>query len=393
MSIDTRWILPEGIEDLSPRRAAQAESARRQLLGLYQLWGYQLVIPPLVEYLDSLLTGSGRDLELKTFRLIDQMSGRMMGIRADMTPQVARIDAHLLKHDRPTRLCYAGTVLKTVPDSHGGTRSPLHVGAELYGHAGVESDLEVVRLAIASLQQMGVKEITLDIGHVGIYRALVAQAGLSEAQEHQLFDLVQRRSPHEIDALFREWDFGGDVADMLQNLLTLAGDSSLLLKASEMLKGATSEVGEALERLQMIATALDSIDNVQLHFDLTELRGYHYHTGLVFAAYVAGESDALAQGGRYDEIGKVFGHARPATGFTLELGRLLTVAGEVSTAQSDAIFAPDEDDPALIDRVAELRSAGHCVVQALAGQNGGAAEMGCRQVLQRGDDGWQVVAL
>lgn len=383
MSNDTKWILPEGIEELSPQRAAQVESARRQLLDLYRLWGYELVMPPFVEYLDSLLTGTGRDLELKTFKLIDQMTGRMMGIRADMTPQVARIDAHLLKRDEPTRLCYVGTVLKTLPDSHGGTRAPLQVGAELYGHAGVESDLEVVKLAVESLQQMGVKEITLDIGHVGIYRALVEQAGLSQAQEHQLFTLVQRKSLHEIEALFSEWDFSGDVAEMLKGLVLLSGDSSLLGKAGEALKGATPEVHEALETLQKIATRLDAIDGVQLHFDLTELRGYHYHTGLVFAGYVAGESDALVQGGRYDEIGKVFGHARPATGFTLELKRLLMLAERISTEQIDQVFAPANEDSALTDKVAELRSTGYCVVQALPGQSGGAAEMGCSHILER----------
>jgi len=393
MSNDTQWILPEGIEELSPQRAAQVESARRQLLDLYRCWGYELVMPPFVEYLDSLLTGTGEDLELKTFKLIDQMSGRMMGVRADMTPQVARIDAHLLKREEPTRLCYVGTVLQTLPDSHGGTRAPLQVGAELYGHAGVESDLEVVKLAVESLQQMGLKELTLDIGHVGIYRALVEQAGLSHEQEHQLFMLVQRKSLHEIERLFNEWNFSGDVAEMLKNLVGLAGDELTLSKASEVLKGATPEVHEALETLQKIAAGLGSLDGIQLHFDLTELRGYHYHTGLVFAAYVMGESEAVSQGGRYDEIGKVFGHARPATGFTIELKRVLMLAKRTTDEESAGIYAPASDDVSLSVKVTELRAAGHQVIQALPGQSGDAAAMGCNQILEKGADGWQVIAL
>ncbi|MCW8888066.1 MAG: ATP phosphoribosyltransferase regulatory subunit, partial [Gammaproteobacteria bacterium] len=384
MSIDTKWILPEGIEELSPQRAAQVESARRQLLDLYRLWGYELVMPPFVEYLDSLLTGTGEDLELKTFKLIDQMTGRMMGVRADMTPQVARIDAHLLRREEPTRLCYVGTVLKTLPDCHGGTRSPFQLGAELYGHAGVESDLEVMQLAVESLQQMGLKEITLDIGHVGIYRALVEQAGLSQEQENRLFELIQRRSQHEIESLFNDWNFSGDIADMLKSLVTLAGDESVLAKSSELLKGATPEVHEALEALQKIAAGLSSFDGVQLHFDLSELRGYHYHTGVLFAAYVAGDSEAVAQGGRYDEIGKVFGRARPATGFTIELKRVLMLSDKTADAKSDAILAPASDDAGLIAKVSKLRSAGQCVIQALTGQSGDAAAMGCNQILEKG---------
>ncbi|HEA25950.1 MAG TPA: ATP phosphoribosyltransferase regulatory subunit [Ectothiorhodospiraceae bacterium] len=393
MSNDTKWILPEGIEELSPQRAAQVEQARRQLLDLYRLWGYEMVMPPFVEYLDSLLTGTGEDLELKTFKLIDQMTGRMMGVRADMTPQVARIDAHLLKREQPTRLCYVGTVLQTLPDSHGGTRSPLQVGAELYGHAGVESDLEIVRLAVESLQQLGLKELTLDIGHVGIYRALIEQAGLSQQQQQQLFELMQRKSLHEISALFDEWDFSGDIATMLKNLVGLAGDQSTLSRASELLKGATPEVHEALETLQKIAARLGSIDGIHLHFDLTELRGYHYHTGLVFAAYVLGESEAVVHGGRYDEIGKVFGRARPATGFTLELKRVLTLAGRTADVESDTILAPADDDAQLIDKIAALRAAGQRVIQELPGQGGDVMVMGCSHILEKGADGWQVVAL
>ncbi|MDH3355028.1 MAG: ATP phosphoribosyltransferase regulatory subunit, partial [Chromatiales bacterium] len=393
MSNDTKWILPEGIEELSPQRAAQVESARRQLLDLYRLWGYELVMPPFVEYLDSLLTGTGEDLELKTFKLIDQMSGRMMGVRADMTPQVARIDAHLLKREEPTRLCYVGTVLQTLPDSHGGTRAPLQVGAELYGHAGIESDLEVVKLAIESLQQMGLSELTLDIGHVGIYRALIEQAGLSRDQELQLFERIQRKSLHEIKQLFSEWNFNSDIAKMLMALVGLAGDESILADAADVLKGATPEVHEALEALQKIASGLSSIDGVKLHFDLTELRGYHYHTGLVFAAYVMGESAAVAQGGRYDEIGKVFGHARPATGFTIELKRVLMLSENKIAEKVDTILAPAMDDAALIAKVIELRASGHRIIQALPGQSGDAVTMGCNQILEMDADGWKVVAL
>ncbi len=393
MMENERWLLPEGIEELLPDSARRLERLRRALLDLFGGWGYELVMPPFIEFLESLLTGAGNDLELQTFKLTDQLSGRMMGVRADMTPQVARIDSHRLKQETPTRLCYLGTVLRTRPAGHGGTRSPLQVGAELYGHGGCESDVEILQLMLETLRTTGLADVYLDIGHVGIYRSLVQQAGLDAAQEARLFDALQRKSQPDIDHLLSGLPLDGAMRGMLLQLVGLNGGEEVLVAAREALAGAAAPVHTALDNLQAVAAlAKQCMPAVPLHFDLAELRGYHYHTGVVFAAYAPGHGQAVAQGGRYDDIGRVFGRARPATGFSADLKALLAL----STANEPpvrGIFAPCADDPALAQQVQQLRAEGERVICALPGQHGDAAAMACDRELVLRDGRWQVAPL
>ncbi|MGM0592900.1 MAG: ATP phosphoribosyltransferase regulatory subunit [Pseudomonadota bacterium] len=387
-----RWLLPEGIEELLPPQAEQLEATLRRLLDLYRSWGYELVMPPFIEYLESLLTGTGNDLDLQTFKLTDQLTGRLMGLRADMTPQVARIDAHCLKRDVPTRLCYMGTVLRTLPPTHGGNRSPMQVGVELYGHAGIESDAEVLRLMVQTLHTAGVEHVYLDIGHVGIFRGLAQQAGLDARTEAKLFDALQRKAKPEIAALLAKRDLPATLHRMLDSLADLHGGAAVLEQAASLLTDADESVRQALDSLGQIAAVADALPGTSVHFDLAELRGYNYHTGVVFAAFVPGQGQAIAQGGRYDDIGKVFGRARPATGFSTDLKTVLTHV-DAKSPEVHGIFAPCADDPALAEAVSALRASGQRVIQALPGQQGGASEMGCDQELVLHEGRWQPVAV
>ena len=385
-----RWVLPEGIEEMLPPQAQQLERLRRRLLDCYSRWGYELVIPPMIEYLDSLLIGTADDLDVQTFKLTDQLNGRMMGVRADMTPQVARIDAHLLKRPTPTRLCYLGSVLHTRPDGFAGSRSPMQVGAELYGHSGIDSDVEIIELMIETLRCCGITDIYMDLGHVGIYRGLVQQAGLTGQQEADLFDALQRKAKPEISSMLASWSLESRHSAMLLALADLNGGEEVFDIAMAALKNASPLVTTALDELRNIAARLRKrLPNLDLHYDLAELRGYHYHTGVVFASYIPGQGQAIAQGGRYDGIGKVFGNARPATGFSSDMRTLLAFAAKQDDGLS-GIFAPAGEDATLRDRIAALRGQGERVVVALPGQQGGAADMGCdRQLTQRGRD-WVV---
>ncbi|MDH5445229.1 MAG: ATP phosphoribosyltransferase regulatory subunit [Gammaproteobacteria bacterium] len=385
-----RWLLPEGIEEVLPPQARQLESLRRRLLDLYDSWGYDLVMPPFIEYLESLLIGTGYDLDLKTFKLTDQLTGRLMGVRADMTPQVARIDAHHLKSHTPTRLCYLGTVLHTRPSGFGASRSPLQVGAELYGHAGVESDIEILSLMVETLRLCGVKESYFDLGHVGIFRGLAKQASLSAQQEDELFDVLQRKSRPDMLVLFEKWSLDKKLAEKFLGLSELNGDVTILGEAGKLLKGSGKSVLDALAYLESMAGMISQrLPDVTVHFDLAELRGYNYHTGAVFAAFVPGRGSAVAQGGRYDDIGEVFGQARPATGFSTDLKTLLSLS-ETQKASVSGIFAPSEQDDVLVKQVLELRQQGERVVVALPGQQGGAVEMGCDRQLLKKNNQWQV---
>ena len=388
--MNNRWLLPEGIEEVLPDEARRIEYLRRRLLDLYQRWGYELVMPPFIEYLESLLTGTGNDLDLQTFKLTDQLTGRMMGVRADMTPQVARIDAHQLKRDVPTRLCYMGTVLHTRTDGFAGSRSPLQVGVELYGHAGIESDLEVLQLMVATLAAAGITEPYLDLGNTAIYRGLARQAGFDAEQEEQLYDMLQRKSVPELDALLESCRLDADMAAMLRGLVDLNGGEEVLGRAREVLAGATDEVRQALAQLEAFAArAREVLPGVPLHFDLSELRGYNYHTGMVYGAFVPGQGQAIALGGRYDDIGADFGRARPATGFSTDLRTLLAL-GEVAPEAPAAIFAPAETDAGLETAIARLREAGETVVRGLPGQEGDAAAMGCSRRLVKSGRDWVV---
>jgi len=386
------WLLPAGIEELLPPQAAQLERVRRRLLDLYDRWGYELVTPPLVEFLQPLLTGSGRDLELKTFKLTDQMSGRLLGVRADMTPQVARIDAHRLRREVPTRLCYVGTVLHTLPEHHGGTRAPFQVGLELYGHPGPESDLEVLTLMVQTLREAGLSELHIDLGHVGLFRSLAAEAALDSETESALFDALQRKAHPEIEQLLAALPAQPAVV-ALRQLADLHGGSELLDEAAPLIAVCGTAVQQAFAELCWLVHASCRFEEVQWHIDLAELRGYHYHTGLVFAAFIAGRGQAVAQGGRYDAIGEVFGRARPATGFSIDLTTLLALLPP-PPYPCRGIFAPAVgDDSALATRVTTLREQGERVVQGLPQQQGGAAEAGCDRQLVWCEGSWQVQPL
>jgi ATP phosphoribosyltransferase regulatory subunit len=313
------WLLPENIEDVLPPKAWKLEGVRRAMLDMFRARGYELVVPPLIEYVDSLLTGAGSDLDLKTFKLVDQLSGRMMGVRADMTPQVARIDAHLLGHNPVNRLCYAGSVLHAIPDGVYHSREPMQLGAELYGVAGVEGDLEILQLMLDALGTSGLRGLQLDIGHVGIFRALAEQADLSPELEAALFKALQDKAGSEVKALCADIDPG--LGQALFALTQLYGGVDVLQVARSALPE-HPQIQAALDTLALLADKLTG-QGVELAFDLAELRGYGYHSGVVFAAYTGGRSRAIALGGRYDEVGKDFGRARPATGFSLDLRELV----------------------------------------------------------------------
>ncbi len=387
MTIADRWLLPDGIEEVLPPQAQQVELMRRRVLDLYHSWGYDLVIPPHIEYLESLQAGAGHDLDLMTFKVTDQMTGRMMGLRADTTPAVARIDAHSLRREGPVRLCYAGSVFHTRPAFLTAPRSPIQIGAELYGHAGSASDIEVISLMLETLALCGVDNSHLDIGHVGIYRALVAAAGLNDETAAALSEAMQRKARVELEALIASEVRDPALAGMLLALQDLTGDAAILEQASEQLAGAPAAVQEALAGLKVIARELaDLYPEQRLYFDLSELRGYNYHTGVVFSVYREGQGQAIAQGGRYDGIGRVFGRARPATGFSTDLKTLMRLSSE-QAEPALAIYAPADSDRSAI---ALLRQNGEKVIQALPGSQEAPQEMGCDRILCLRDGQWQV---
>jgi ATP phosphoribosyltransferase regulatory subunit len=371
MEATTRWLLPEGISEALPAEAARLEYLRRRLLDLYACWGYEMVIPPLIEYLESLLTGTGADLDLQTFKIIDQMNGRLLGIRADMTPQVARIEAHRLKREQPVRLCYLGIVLHTRPDGFARSRAPLQIGAELYGHAGIESDIEILNLMLETLRETGIRDFQIDLGHAQIYRCLVEQAGLKPEQEQLLFDAMQRKALPELHQMLAQWHIA--TAQLFIDLVNLNGDSRILEQARVQLACAPPAVHKALADLDKIIAGVDS---PVLHVDLAELRGFGYHTGAIFAAYVPEHGEAIAQGGRYDHIGEVFGRARPATGFSVDL-KTLVMLNPQPAPPMNAIFAPANPDPLLAATVRTLRAQGQQVICGLPGNYHSAAAMNC----------------
>lgn len=390
MQQNESWLLPEGVEEILPQEAAYLESLRRKLLQLLGCWGYEQVIPPMIDFIDSLLTGSGHDLDLQTFKLTDQVSGKTLGLRADMTPQVARMDAHQIKQDGPTRLCYVGTVLHTRGDPLDKTRCPMQIGAELYGHAGIESDVEVISLMLEMLAQSGLLDVHLDLGHVGIFRALSGQARLDHSQESLLFNILQRKAKPELEELLADCDASDDIKAMLLKLPELNGGKDTIAKARVVLAKSNEHVQQALANLEAIAESVSlHFPALPISFDFAELRGYHYHTGVVFAAFIPAVGKEIARGGRYDNIGAVFGRARPATGFSADLKQLALLGKDTSQHQpSQRIFAPYLDDGALTEKIRDLRAQGQCVVQQLPGQCGSADALGCTAVLALIDNNW-----
>lgn len=393
MATVDRWLLPDGIEEVLPPEAARIEAARRQVLDLFQRWGYEFVVTPHLEYLESLLTGAGQDLDLRTFKVIDPQSGRLMGFRADITPQVARLDAHTLRREGPSRLCYAGSVLHVQPRALSTSRSPIQLGAELYGDASPASDVEVISLMLDMLDMARVPDVHMDLGHVGIYRGLARAADLSGQAEQELFDALQRKAVDEVAALTDHLQPG--MASMLRALAELSGGREVLELAQACLVEAPGDVHRALDDLIAIADELEvRYPELPLYFDLGELRGYHYHSGVVFAAFVPGVGQSIAQGGRYDGIGADFGRARPATGFSTDLKSLVSLGRMQLDEPVTGIWAPDSRDVYLWQAVRRLRREGQRVVQALPGQASEAAgEAGCDRQLVWRDGQWAVAPL
>ncbi|MGI9322482.1 MAG: ATP phosphoribosyltransferase regulatory subunit [Pseudomonadales bacterium] len=371
MSIADRWLLPDGVEDVLPPEARQLEHIRRQLLDIFQTWGYDYVIPPMVEFLESLLTGTGEDLDLKTLKVVDLLSGRTMGLRADITPQVARIDAHSLKLNGAARLCYAGTVVEAMPDTMLASRTPLSVGAELFGESSTKADIEIVSLMLDSLKSLGLTALHVDLGDVSIFRELMQALKASDEQRETLFALVQRKDVAGLGKQAQALGISAKDADRLCRLPGLCGDVSVLDEAAQVFAGYTGIVA-AIDNLRLVADALEArFPGIERYFDLSELRGYGYHTGIVFAAYMPGK--VVAKGGRYDDIGEVFGRpGRGATGFSINVRSLADEIslppphkGRVGIGKVDKKMAAG-----LWDEVQRLRGSGYIVVDDVVGSSG-----------------------
>ncbi|MES2047147.1 MAG: ATP phosphoribosyltransferase regulatory subunit [Pseudomonadota bacterium] len=374
------WLLPENIADVLPSEARKIEELRRVLLDNFRLYGYELVMPPFLEYIESLLTGAGQDMDLRTFKLVDQLSGRTMGVRADMTTQVARIDAHLLNRASVTRLCYAGSVLHTRPSGLHATREPIQIGAEIYGHAGLEADAEIQELVLASLALANISQVRLDLCHVGVFRALLENDVLAKNCEADLFSLLGSKDIPALELITR--DFNPEVRKALLDLPNLYGDVSIITRARQL-----------LPQLSGIATALDELEylvklasSAHVTIDLADFRGYHYHSGVMFNVFVPGLPNAVARGGRYDHVGEAFGRARPATGFSLdlrELARLMPIA-----ERKNAIIAPWSQEKSLRIKINELRGAGEIVIQSLPGHESEQDEFDCNRAVVFVDGQW-----
>ena len=396
----TTWLLPEGINESLPDEAESLEAFRRQLIDLYASWGYRLVNPPLVEYMESLRLGMGTELDLQTVKVTDQLTGRLMGVRADMTPQVARIDAHRMKNDdinnRPNRLCYIGTVLRTKAAHQGGSRSPRQVGAELFGHAGIESDFEVISLMLETLEVSGIDSLILDIGHVGIARGLANYVNLSHEEETLFFDMLARKSLPEIKDWLEQSQLSTSDANMLAALPTLNGSTDILESAKLQLLDAGRLVISAIEYLQSLSEQLKrSYPKLDINIDLAELRGYAYHTGIIYAVYTPDVGHSIASGGRYDGIGKAFGNDRPATGFSTDLRTLASLSKQPKISHGKkAILAPSALDEDLDQLIKQLRDKGETVIRQLSTQtNITPQQQNCDRKVEQSDHQWIVIEI
>ena len=385
MSTADRWLLPDGIEEVLPPQARRVEQLRRHLLDRFDRWGYDFVIPPALEYLESLLTGTASDLDLQTFKVTDQLSGRLMGLSADTTPQVARIDAHSWAQEGVSRLCYCRTVFHAKADSLLAGRTPTQIGAELYGEAGACADIEIISLMISTLKEAGLKQTHLDLGHVGIFKAFAEKAQLSDVAVEQLFGLLKVKCPTDLDNWAQQNMSDADQIAAFKALVRLQGGVEVLDKVVEALSGLVPEVESIVAHLKQVAEAINNRFAVPMYFDFTDLRGYNYHTGLVFAAYVPGFGDAVAQGGRYDETGAVFGRARPATGFSADL-KVLAEHGGYQGSDAQVVKAPAGEDQALLALIDQLREQGKRVEVQLSGD---APTTGAR--IEKQNDQWLLI--
>ena len=379
------WVLPDHIADVLPSEARHIEEIRRDLLDMARCYGYELVMPPLLEHLESLLSGTGEALDLQTFKLVDQLSGRMMGLRADSTPQVARIDAHLLNRKGVTRLCYCGPVLHTRPDGPHATREPLQFGAEIYGHVGLEADLETLTLALDCLKAAQVGDISVDMADARIVQTLLKDLQLPTVQMAQVHAALAAKDATELKVLLR--DAPAATSRALVDLLQLYGDAFVLDEAQKVLPP-TADIHTALAHLKWLA---GHVEGASVSFDLADLRGYAYYSGAMFSLYAPGATDALARGGRYDEVGKVFGRKRPAVGFSLDIKALTAVAADRPLRA--AIRAPWGEAAELRAAIAALRRQGETVVCVLPGHESEVDEFHCDRELQESAGQWTVKVL
>ena len=382
-----RWLLPDGIDEILPPQARRIEQLRRHLLNYLDNCGYDFVIPPALEYLDSLLTGTGKDLDLRTFKVTDQLSGRLMGLSADTTPQVARIDAHSLAPEGTSRLSYCRTVFHTRPASLLASRTPTQIGAELYGVAGTSADVEIISVMLSLLSEAGIEGVHLDLGNVGVFRALADSAGLSDEQQSELFDLLKLKCQTDTLAWVERELSDSRLTEAFSLVASMQGSASALTdkfaRLAELVPVAAQQLSDMTQAIEAL---MQRFPQVSITCDLTELRGYDYHTGLVFAAYVPGYGDAVAQGGRYDETGADFGRARPATGFSADL-KVLAALGQRQFEAKETVAAPASDDPSLWQAITDLRTKGYRVVTEANGDVAGAS-----QRLQQNDGQWILVS-
>ncbi|GAB1578568.1 ATP phosphoribosyltransferase regulatory subunit [Bordetella petrii] len=382
------WLLPESLADVLPAEARRIEELRRELLDLYRTYGFELVAPPLVEYIDSLLSGTGSDLNLRTCKLVDQLSGRTLGVRADMTPQVTRIDAHLLNRPGVTRLCYCGTVLHARPADLLSSRELLQIGAEIYGHAGFEADLEIISLVLETVAVAGLRQPRLDLCHPGVVRAILDADPAAAAWAEDIILLLREKDvPGLAELAARAEGMRADTLQALQRLPALYGGPDVIKQARHdlpLLPG----VAAALDALQVI---VDSLAGVTPGVDLADIGGYGYHSGVTFALYAEGWHDALVSGGRYDDVSRAFGRARPATGFSLDLRKL--ARGLPPAGPARAVRAPWGQDAALVEAVRRLRRSGEIVVQVLPGHEQSLDEFICDRELALQDGAWTVRTL
>ncbi len=382
-----RWLLPDGIDEILPPQARRIEQLRRHLLDYLDNCGYDFVIPPALEYLDSLLTGTGKDLDLRTFKVTDQLSGRLMGLSADTTPQVARIDAHSLAPEGTSRLSYCRTVFHTRPASLLASRTPTQIGAELYGVAGTSADVEIISVMLSLLSEAGIEGVHLDLGNVGVFRALADSAGLSDEQQSELFDLLKLKCQTDTLAWVERELSDSRLTEAFSLVASMQGSASALTdKFARLAELVPVGAQQLSDMTQAIEALMQRFPQVSITCDLTELRGYDYHTGLVFAAYVPGYGDAVAQGGRYDETGADFGRARPATGFSADL-KVLAALGQRQFEAKETVAAPASDDPSLWQAITDLRAKGYRVVTEANGDVAGAS-----QRLQQNDGQWTLVS-
>ena len=370
------WLLPENIADVLPSEARKIEELRRRLLDHFRLYGYELVMPPMLEYLESLLCGAGQDLDLRTFKLVDQLSGRTLGIRADMTTQVARIDAHLLNRASVTRLCYAGSVLHTRPSGLHATREPLQIGAELYGHAGLEADAEIQELLLDTMALAGMHQVRLDLCHVGVLRAILDQDPVAKLAELELYTLLEAKDVPGLQDI--SVNFLAQTRSALLALPNLYGDVRTLEQARQVLPKLPA-INIALDELAFLVSLATAHVGAEVTIDLADLRGLRYHSGVTFAAYLPGLPNAVARGGRYDHVGESFGRARPATGFSLDLRELARLMP--GAERKNAIMAPWGLEQGLREKIAELRGQGEIVIQNLPGHKNELDEFDCNRAV------------